>query len=182
MWSCCTAVATTPPASTRTPDQWATIADVLAARQLLPLVDFAYQGFAEGHRPKTQLGDPRPERPGERDADRQLVLQELRPLQRAGRRADPGRGVAGRGECGAQPDQEHHPRQLLQPAGARRQDRHHDPAVARAAGRLGGRGGRDARAHSPDAAALRPGTGSAAASNATSPSSSASTACSRSPG
>jgi aspartate aminotransferase len=31
-----------------TPDQWATIADVLAARRALPLVDFAYQGFAEG--------------------------------------------------------------------------------------------------------------------------------------
>jgi len=30
------------------PDQWAVIADVLAARRALPLVDFAYQGFAEG--------------------------------------------------------------------------------------------------------------------------------------
>jgi aspartate aminotransferase len=30
------------------PDQWAAIADVLAARRALPLVDFAYQGFAEG--------------------------------------------------------------------------------------------------------------------------------------
>jgi aspartate aminotransferase len=28
--------------------QWAAIADVLAARRALPLVDFAYQGFAEG--------------------------------------------------------------------------------------------------------------------------------------
>jgi aspartate/tyrosine/aromatic aminotransferase len=31
-----------------TPAQWAQIADVVAARRLLPLVDFAYQGFAEG--------------------------------------------------------------------------------------------------------------------------------------
>ena len=31
-----------------TPDQWAAIADVMAVRKLLPLVDFAYQGFAEG--------------------------------------------------------------------------------------------------------------------------------------
>ena len=31
-----------------TPEQWRTIADMLAARKLLPLVDFAYQGFAEG--------------------------------------------------------------------------------------------------------------------------------------
>ena len=30
------------------PDQWAAIADVLTARRALPLVDFAYQGFAEG--------------------------------------------------------------------------------------------------------------------------------------
>ena len=31
-----------------TPEQWATIADVIASRRLLPLVDFAYQGFATG--------------------------------------------------------------------------------------------------------------------------------------
>jgi aspartate aminotransferase len=30
------------------PAQWATVADVLAARRALPLVDFAYQGFSEG--------------------------------------------------------------------------------------------------------------------------------------
>jgi aspartate/tyrosine/aromatic aminotransferase len=33
-----------------TSDQWAQIADVLAERSLLPLVDFAYQGFADGIR------------------------------------------------------------------------------------------------------------------------------------
>lgn len=31
-----------------TPDQWAAIADTLAQRDALPLIDFAYQGFAEG--------------------------------------------------------------------------------------------------------------------------------------
>ena len=31
-----------------TPAQWAAIADVIASRRLLPLVDFAYQGFADG--------------------------------------------------------------------------------------------------------------------------------------
>jgi aspartate/tyrosine/aromatic aminotransferase len=31
-----------------TPEQWTRIADVLAARKALPLVDFAYQGLAEG--------------------------------------------------------------------------------------------------------------------------------------
>ncbi len=31
-----------------TPDQWAQIGDVLAEKRLLPLVDFAYQGFGEG--------------------------------------------------------------------------------------------------------------------------------------
>ncbi|MFW6059654.1 MAG: aminotransferase class I/II-fold pyridoxal phosphate-dependent enzyme, partial [Phycisphaeraceae bacterium] len=33
-----------------TPEQWAQIGDVLAERQALPLVDFAYQGFAAGLR------------------------------------------------------------------------------------------------------------------------------------
>ena len=48
MWSCCTAAATTPPASTRhrisgppSPTCW-------RLARALPLVDFAYQGFAEG--------------------------------------------------------------------------------------------------------------------------------------
>jgi aspartate aminotransferase len=31
-----------------TPEQWATIAELLAEKQLLPLVDFAYQGFGKG--------------------------------------------------------------------------------------------------------------------------------------
>ena len=31
-----------------TPDQWRQIAQVLAERQLLPLLDFAYQGFGDG--------------------------------------------------------------------------------------------------------------------------------------
>jgi aspartate/tyrosine/aromatic aminotransferase len=31
-----------------TPEQWSTIANVLADRKLLPLIDFAYQGFGEG--------------------------------------------------------------------------------------------------------------------------------------
>jgi aspartate/tyrosine/aromatic aminotransferase len=31
-----------------TPEQWSAIADIVAERQLLPLVDLAYQGFAEG--------------------------------------------------------------------------------------------------------------------------------------
>ena len=33
-----------------TPTQWARIADIIAERNLLPLVDFAYQGFARGLR------------------------------------------------------------------------------------------------------------------------------------
>lgn len=36
-----------------TPEQWARIADVVEARKLLPLVDFAYQGLAEGLREDT---------------------------------------------------------------------------------------------------------------------------------
>lgn len=37
-----------------TPDQWTQIADLLEARALLPLVDFAYQGLAEGLRQDVQ--------------------------------------------------------------------------------------------------------------------------------
>ena len=33
-----------------TPDQWQAVADAVAERKLLPLVDFAYQGFADGLR------------------------------------------------------------------------------------------------------------------------------------
>jgi aspartate/tyrosine/aromatic aminotransferase len=33
-----------------TPEQWSSIADIVEERQLLPLVDFAYQGLAEGIR------------------------------------------------------------------------------------------------------------------------------------
>jgi aspartate/tyrosine/aromatic aminotransferase len=33
-----------------TPDQWRQIADVIHARQLFPLIDFAYQGFGDGIR------------------------------------------------------------------------------------------------------------------------------------
>ncbi len=33
-----------------TPEQWSRIAEVVAGRQLLTLVDFAYQGLAEGIR------------------------------------------------------------------------------------------------------------------------------------
>ena len=42
------AAATTPPASTPRRSSGAVIADVLAERRVLPLLDFAYQGFADG--------------------------------------------------------------------------------------------------------------------------------------
>ena len=45
---CCTAVATTRPALIPTPEQWDGDRGRAAATELLPLVDFAYQGFAEG--------------------------------------------------------------------------------------------------------------------------------------
>ena len=48
MCSCCTALATTPPALTLNQAQWQAIADVVAERNLLPLIDFAYQGFGDG--------------------------------------------------------------------------------------------------------------------------------------
>jgi aspartate/tyrosine/aromatic aminotransferase len=39
-----------PTGSDLTAEQWTQVADVVAARKLLPLIDFAYQGFAEGLR------------------------------------------------------------------------------------------------------------------------------------
>jgi aspartate/tyrosine/aromatic aminotransferase len=39
-----------PTGSDLTAEQWNEVADIVAARKLLPLVDFAYQGFAEGLR------------------------------------------------------------------------------------------------------------------------------------
>ncbi len=79
--------ATIRPGIDPTPEQWRQIGQVLQQRQILPLVDFAYQGFAEGidedRAGLLQLVDDLP-----RDADLQLVLQELRTLQRTRRRPD----------------------------------------------------------------------------------------------
>ena len=46
--SCCMRAATIPPASIPTAAQWTEILDVVRARGLLPFLDIAYQGFADG--------------------------------------------------------------------------------------------------------------------------------------
>ena len=46
--SCCMRAATTPRASIPTPEQWGRILDVVRARGLVPFLDIAYQGFADG--------------------------------------------------------------------------------------------------------------------------------------
>ena len=48
MLSCCTAAATTLRASTPPSEQWKEIAAVVRSRGILPILDFAYQGFGTG--------------------------------------------------------------------------------------------------------------------------------------
>ena len=138
-----------------TPDQWQEIADVVHERGLLPLVDFAYQGFGDGLA-EDAVGLRELAKPGQRAAGVQLVLEELWPLRRAGRRADAsspatqmppsGRSVAGAGQ---------HPHELQQSADARRGDRRRGARRRRTAQAVGAGAGRDARPHPPDAAAVR---------------------------
>ena len=68
------------------PALWRAIGDLLEERRLLPLVDFAYQGFGDGH-PRGRRLDGGADPARRRAPHLDLVLQELRPLQRARRRA-----------------------------------------------------------------------------------------------
>ena len=105
-------------------DQWRQIASAVEARRLLPLVDFAYQGFAAGLA-EDAAGVLAMARPQSELLVAKLILEEFWPLQRACRRAHRRRCI---GVCRAgshEPRQAGNPRQLLQPAGARRHDRQH---------------------------------------------------------
>ena len=73
-----------------TPDVWRQIGDVVAERGLLPLVDFAYQGFGDGLEEDAR-GLQELIRPGFGAAGRLVVLQELLAVRRARRRTVPGR-------------------------------------------------------------------------------------------
>ena len=69
--------------------QWAKIADVCAQKNLLPLVDFAYQGLATGIE-EDAVGLRTPCKQGARADHLRQLLQELRPVQRTCRLADHG--------------------------------------------------------------------------------------------
>ena len=47
MWCCCMPVATTP-GFDLTADDWMRVLAVVKARELLPVIDFAYRGFGDG--------------------------------------------------------------------------------------------------------------------------------------
>jgi aspartate/tyrosine/aromatic aminotransferase len=83
-----------------TPDQWSALAESLAERGLMPLLDFAYQGFGDGLR---------------EDASGLLIVAGRRAFHRRRRRADRGRP--------AQPRQGRRPRALLEPPRPRWRDR-----------------------------------------------------------
>ena len=114
-----------------------TIADVVEARGLLPLVDFAYQGLAEGCA-RMRLAWSTLCRPG-----RELLIASSFSKnfglynERVGALT-----LVADSAAAAQAALSHiktvHPGQLLQSAGPRLEDRHHDPEIARAA-RLNGR-------------------------------------------
>ncbi len=106
-----------------TPDQWKKLADAVYGRGLLPLLDFAYQGFADGIRRRRHR--PAGVHPAGCGADGvQLVLQEFRALLRACRRADDRGEGQGLGRHGAEPGEGGDPRELLEPARPRRRIGH----------------------------------------------------------
>ena len=70
-----------------TPAQWRKVTEVIAERKVLPLVDFAYQGFADGLM-EDAVGLHTVAKSGDGHVCRQLLFQELWPLRRAGRGID----------------------------------------------------------------------------------------------
>ena len=160
------------------PETWAAIAEIIVERELLPIVDFAYQGFGFGLREDADwlAGLARP---GLEFLVCYELLEELRPLQRTRRGADPRRGRSGPGGRGPKPPQDRDPLQLLQPAGARRRHRRDDPYRPGPAGPMGGGPGRDAQPHPRQPGRPRGRRSTRRACPATGSRSAASAACSR---
>ncbi|WNR27568.1 aminotransferase class I/II-fold pyridoxal phosphate-dependent enzyme [Bordetella pertussis] len=98
-----------------TPQQWEQIAAVVKARNLVPFLDIAYQGFGEGLEQDAAVVRMF----AELDLTMFIsssVLQVLLAVWRAGRGPDRGGRQQGRGRPRAQPAQARDPHQLLQPA------------------------------------------------------------------
>ena len=154
---------------------------VVRARGLVPFLDLAYQGFARRHRRRRRRGAPL-----RRDAGPavrlELVLEVVLALRRARRRAVRRRRGQGRGRARALAAEAPRPRQLLEPADARRADRRRSVlGVARAARAVGGRARDDARPHQADARDAGRAPARARCPAATSASCWRSAACSRIP-
>ncbi len=119
-----------------TAEQWSRIAEVIARRQLLTLVDFAYQGLAEGIR-EDAAGLTTLVRTGQElfvassfSKNFGLYNERVGALSAVCKN---GKAAAGRLE----PTEDVHSRELLQPAGTRCGDRRHDSVRSAACGPSG---------------------------------------------
>ncbi len=136
-----------------TPDQWRDIAAVLAERGVLPLVDFAYQGFGDG------LDDDAAGLRAVADACNELLICSSFSKnfglynERVG--ADGGGQDRRRPRGGHDPRPPRHPRQLLEPARPRRGRRRHHPQRRRPPPAMARRTHRHAAAHQHHAPPLR---------------------------
>ena len=160
--------------------QWDIVTQLVSDMGILPLIDFAYQGFANGLREDAD-GWLRLAATRQRADRRQLLLQELRPVQRARGRHDARRSHATGGADRSQPRQDRRAHQLLQPARPRRRHRQHSPQRRGPARAVGEGSDGDARPHQQHARALRGDAEPEGRGAGTSATSHASVACSRSP-
>ena len=129
-----------------TAEQWREVVASARARGWIPLLDMAYQGFGQGLDEDAAavrlFVDAGARMPG-----RHLVLEELFALWRASGRAVGGVRAAPGGATRAVAAEGDDPRQLLQPAHARRQGGRCRAGRSGAAPALARRVGTDARAH-----------------------------------
>jgi aspartate/tyrosine/aromatic aminotransferase len=117
-------------------EQWAQLAAVIAERRLLPLVDFAYQGFGDGLREDAAgmltIADTSPEFLVASSFSKNFALY----AERVGALSIVGADRTGVGGAD-EPRQGGRPNALFQPASAWRRGRGHCPARCRPAGALG---------------------------------------------
>ena len=108
-------------------DDWLRVLDVVRARELLPLFDFAYRGFGDGLE-EDALGRTAVRRNAAGDAHHQFLLEELRPLPRAYRRVDRRHQRCRAPARCAQPARVAGPQPLVDATGPRRRGGGDDPA------------------------------------------------------
>ncbi len=128
-----------------TPAQWSQIVEIVRERRLLPLVDFAYQGLAEGIAEDTN-GLAAIAATG---CDLLVASSFSKNFGLYNERVGALTAVCSerRGTGGAQPTEDVHPGELLKSTGARRGDRRNDPERCQLAKGLGNRSATYPRAH-----------------------------------